>query len=231
MLHQQYTEYLNRELGFLKLLISRIHEQENITDVELDLALTKTQGIYEQLLKLKLIHKQLAEVDKEKTVKKADEPVQEVKPVVEAEKVTEEPKEIVQKSPIIEPVPEKSVSVPAERTATKGEASILADKIRPVGYNPINESIAQKNPVADLAGKLQGARLSSISAGIGLNERFLYIRELFGGNGDLYNDTIQKLDAAGSLAEAMAYIAAFKWDTKEATVQNFIALIHRKHAN
>ncbi|MDR3094162.1 MAG: hypothetical protein LBU62_05920 [Bacteroidales bacterium] len=226
MLHQQYTEYLKKELGFLKLLISRIHEQENIADVELDLALTKTQGIYEQLLKLKIIHRQLAEVDKEKTL--AQKPVAVPAPEVEKTEKAEEPAK--EAAPVVEPE-EVEVAETVEKAAPKEEAGILADKIRPIGYNPINESLAQKNPVSDLAGKLQGARLSTISSGIGLNERFLYIRELFGGNGDLYNDTVKKLDAAGSLAEAIGYIADFKWDTEDENVQKFVALIHRKHTN
>ncbi|MDR0815247.1 MAG: hypothetical protein LBN37_05800 [Bacteroidales bacterium] len=230
MLHQQYTEYLKKELGFLKLLISRIHEQENIADVELDLALTKTQGIYEQLLKLKLIHRQLAEVDKEKTL------VQKPVAVPEPEQMTVEPEKTAPEPPVVKPVPapEKKPAKPektAESATQKGESGILADKIRPTGYNPINEALAQKNPVTDLAGKLQGARLNTISSGIGLNERFLYIRELFGGNGDLYNDTIKKLDTAGSLAEALGHIADFKWNTEDENVQKFIALVHRKHAN
>jgi hypothetical protein len=213
MLHQHYTEYLKKELDFLKLLISRFHEQEKIADVELDIALAKMQGIYEQLLKLKLIHKQLANV-KESPIKTDIVPDKTDIPDIAPAKVPE--------PTVVEPVIK----------SRQGETAILADKIRPTVYNPINETLAaQQKPITDLSSRLQTTPLNSVAAGIGLNERFLYIRELFQGNGERYNETIKTLDAAASLDEALAFVKQFEWEQTAESTQQFIHLIHRRHAN
>jgi hypothetical protein len=62
MYHRNYTTYLQKELDFLKLLVSRFHEQENVNGLELDVALQKTQDVYEQLLRIKLAPEPVEEV-------------------------------------------------------------------------------------------------------------------------------------------------------------------------
>ncbi|MDR1666968.1 MAG: hypothetical protein LBS03_04655 [Bacteroidales bacterium] len=254
MLHQQYTEYLTKELGFLRALIARIHEQETIADVELDLALTKMQGIYEHMLKLKLIHHQLAKADKGTQAQQVEEAVPEVTTPPPTENKMPEYADDPEIQPVIPAVDiphEKAKCIPApeeknvenkivenkiveekivENVAPRGENVILADKIRPVGYSPINETLAQKKAATDLAGKLQATPLDNISAGIGVNDKFLYIRELFRNDGNLFGETVRKIDKAGSLEEAMNLTSAFNWNRDLETVQKFLSLIRRKHA-
>ncbi|MDR1866168.1 MAG: hypothetical protein LBR08_11440 [Bacteroidales bacterium] len=247
MLHQHYTEFLKRELDFLKILVSRFHEQEQIADVELDLTLLKVQGIYEQLLKLKLIHRQLsgAESAKARPAENAAPPVQseagedapvlrEAAPVAEAaeERAVESFRAEAPETEAKEAVAEEREETPAAVLPRGSRGNItLADRIKPAGYNPINETLAQKNPVNDLSSRLQTTPLESITAGIGLNDRFLYIRELFGGNGELYADTVQKLDGASSLAEAMNFVnERFRWDGETESAQKFLHLIRRRHS-
>lgn len=240
MLHQQYTEFLIKEIGFLKVLITRIHEQETIADIELDLALSKIQGMYEQLLKLKLIHNQLAKADKGAYGQQTEKAVPETATILPPE--NNAPDFIPEPQPEIRPAPpapavftEKVEPIPAIETKTvenvvpKRETTILADKIRPVGYNPINETLAQKKTSTDLAGKLQATPLDNISSGIGVNDKFLYIRELFHNDGNLFRETVKKIDEAGSLEEALDVVRPFNWNQDMDTVRKFVSLIHRKH--
>ena len=227
MYHRNHTIYLQKELDFLKLLVSRFHEQEKVNELELDVALQKTQGVYEQLLRIKL-KPELVEVStpvfipssekivvaKEKTILKKEEP----EPVVEEKRITKEESipNIGKKEPPVEPA----------------KAAILAEKITPSDFHPINETLVQQKTGADLSSKWQTTPLSSIVSGIGINDKFLYIRELFNGDNAMYSNVIRSLDAANSLEDALNYIRLnFGWDDKNETVQKFVALVQRRHGN
>ena len=235
MYHRNYTTYLHKELDFLKLLVSRFHEQENVNELELNVALQKTQEIYGQLLRIKLDTE--GENDEKKTAQLKPEP----KPiVVEADDsppkniVVEQEKKIKKEEPPkiekVEPIP----VLPREEKTQQTDAAksaILAEKISPSDFHPINETLAPKKTGSDLSSKLQTTPLSSISSGVGLNDKFLFIRELFKGDNVLYNSAILHLDTAGSLENALDFIHLhFDWDEKNETVQKFINLIYRRHA-
>ena len=231
MYHRNYTTYLQKELDFLKLLIARFHEQEKVNVLELDVALQKTQEIYEQLLRIKLIPEagtsapEIAEKTIADSVKRPEPPKNEPEPqTIAPEKVVvEQEKKTTKKEPAPVRKEQKTQTEPAK-------AGILAEKISPSDFHPINETLAQQKQGNDLSSKLQTAPLSSIVAGIGLNDKFLYIRELFKGDSALYNDTIRYLDAAESLDDAMDFINRnFDWDKKNETVQKLIHLVHRRH--
>ena len=236
MYHRNYTSYIQKELDFLKLLVTRFHEQEKVNGLELDVALQKTQDIYEHFLRIKLVPEQL---DDEK---KIASPKPEPKPVaIEADntappKISEpEKKPIVQEMNIVKEAPSPlkptpPVSEEKKEPASPAKAEILAEKISPTDFHPINETLAQQKTGNDLSSKLQTTPLSSIASGIGLNDRFLYIRELFNGDNALYSKTVQRLDAALSLTDAMNFIRHhFDWDQKNETVQKFLNLVHRRH--
>ena len=216
MYHRNYTTYLQKELDFLRLLVTRFHEQEKVNGLELDVALSKTQDIYGQLLRMKITPEE--ETEAVFTPEKVFVPELAVKKE-HAQKLSEPPTELVSSSkPEIKLEPAK--------------AGILAEKISPSDFHPINETLAQQKPVNDLSSKLQTAPLNSIVSGIGLNDKFLYIRELFNGDNTLYNNTIRQLETAKSLDDAMDFIHKhFEWDTQNETTQKFVNLLHRRHGD
>ena len=228
MYHRNYTAYLQKELDFLKLLVSRFHEQEKVNELELNIALQKMLEIYEQLLRIKLLPDQL---DHEKPTLPKPEP--------QPQPVAVEPeKKIVKEAPPQQPPPPQSqpqqppppqpIHEEKKQPATSAKTEILAEKISPTDFHPINESLAQQKTGNDLSSKLQTAPLTSIVSGIGINDKFLFIRELFNGDNTLYNNAIQRLDTASSLTEAMDFICQ-QWDVKNETVQKLIHLVHRRH--
>ena len=243
MYHRNYTTYLQRELDFLKLLVSRFHEQEKVNGLELDVALQKTQEVYEQLLKIKLIPE--ADVSLPVIEKIIAPPVQPpVPPVQQPVPPVQQPAPPIQqpappkKEPFPKPqtenivVPEKVVVVKEEKKQKTDpvKSGILADKLGTSDYQPINETLAQQKTGNDLSSKLQTAPLSSISLGIGLNDKFLFIRELFKSDNVLFNNTIKQLDSMGSLEKALDFVKHnFDWDEKNETAQKFVHLIHRRH--
>jgi len=260
MYHRNYTTYLQKELDFLKLLVSRFHEQENVNGLELDVALQKTQDVYERLLRLKLtpedegdplqktkpavsekviVPKQVAVEPEKKIIEETPKKITKEEPVPLHEYVpTPAPTPIPTPAPTPAPTP---TSTPAptpipnsvkekKQQSDVSKSSILAEKISPSDFHPINETLAQKKS-GDLSSRLQTTPLTSISSGIGVNDMFLYVRELFKGDNDLYNKTVQRLDSSDSLKSALEFIQQnFDWNEDSETTQKFIHLIYRRHS-
>ena len=55
-------------------------------------------------------------------------------------------------------------------------------------------------------------RVEDIKKAISLGDRFLFQRELFAGNGEQMNKTIEYLNGLSSLEEALKYIEKFGWN-------------------
>ena len=76
--------------------------------------------------------------------------------------------------------------------------------------------------------RLASFPLASLEAAIGLNDRFLFIRELFGNDTSLFNKTIRQLDQMQSLDEAVSFLSNnFKWRKNDPSLK-FAQLIKRR---
>lgn len=76
---------------------------------------------------------------------------------------------------------------------------------------------------------LFGPAVGDIRQAISLGDRFLFQRELFGGNGELMQRTLDDINALGTLSEAMEYINDnFEWDKESTAVQLFENVLKRR---
>jgi hypothetical protein len=100
-----------------------------------------------------------------------------------------------------ESVPEEGVQPKPEPAAQaeKKEHSILAEKF--TAESSINENLAGKMG-HDADAKLVGKPIDNISRNIGINDRFLIIRELFDGDADRFTNLVNALDNAENLPAA-----------------------------
>ena len=127
----------------------------------------------------------------------------------EAEELEEEP--VIEPEPVVEPIVE-----PAPQPEVKAE---------PVAApQPASRPVPQQT-------SLFGAAVEDIRQAISLGDRFLFQRELFAGNGELMQKTLDELNSLGSLSEAMEYIAdTFEWDKESTAVQLFENVLTRRFA-
>ena len=86
-----------------------------------------------------------------------------------------------------------------------------------------------------LGGGVQRDLASKIVAGtdlrtqIGINDRFMFIRELFNNNETLYEQTLNELNKETDLDEALIYIGEnFRWRGDSAAAQRFINMLIKK---
>jgi muramoyltetrapeptide carboxypeptidase LdcA involved in peptidoglycan recycling len=80
-----------------------------------------------------------------------------------------------------------------------------------------------------MAEYLKSKPLINLSDAIGINDKFLFIREIFNGNKESYSRAIAQLDHTGSLPEARKLIMGYKGDEEEnEAVKQLLDIIKRK---
>ena len=138
----------------------------------------------------------------------AEEPIAEPIPVVEAPTAEPEPEPVVE-LPIVEPVVEPAPA-PAPEPAP---APVPQPAPRPVPQQT----------------SLFGTAVEDIRQAISLGDRFLFQRELFAGNGELMQKTLDEINTLSSLGEAMGYVRDnFDWDKDSTAVQLFENVLKRR---
>lgn len=102
---------------------------------------------------------------------------------------------------------------------SEGAGTTLADRLRE----------GQEKRVAD---KLQENKVEDLRTSIGINEKFLFINELFEGNMRIYDEAVQKLNAGTTMAQADLLLLDLKivynWDSESPTVKKFVEIVRRK---
>ena len=159
----------------------------------------------------------------EELVEESAETPQEV-PVEEMPLEPLESLEIIEEEePVAEPVVE-----PVTVTAPAPQPVQSTDNLAP-SDTPSVKPIQPAKGAQPLQTSLFGTAVEDIRQAISLGDRFLFQRELFAGNGELMQKTLDELNALGSLEEAMDYVADnFEWDSDSTAVQLFENVLKRR---
>lgn len=142
--------------------------------------------------------------------------------------------ETVAEKPRPEPAPAPAVERPV-RPAAEPEVrkprpeepkTILAEAVGG-GRQTLGETLG--NGKKDMASKIAAADTSSLRASIGLNDKFLMIRDMFSGDAAAFNDAISTLDEFTDLDEAIIYIHdTYDWSADSDGVKLLVDLLERK---
>ena len=150
-------------------------------------------------------------------------------PQEEAQEETLEPLEVLEPLEILDNVETEEALI--EETMT--ETPVIEPVVEPIAEVKIEPAPAPKpapRPVPQQT-SLFGTTVEDIRQAISLGDRFLFQRELFAGNGELMQKTLDELNALGSLEEAMDYVADnFEWDSDSTAVQLFENVLKRRFA-
>ena len=152
-----------------------------------------------------------------------------IKPSAPVEEVASEPDEdIVVITNSVEPTPEPApVPKPAPRPtpapAPREEAPQRLGDVIAKGVTTLADKMAEEQPTAPFN------RITDIRKAIGLNDKFLMIRDLFGGDANLYEDTINHLNEFDDLDECMIFIVEnFRWNPDSEGAKLLVSLLERK---
>ena len=141
-------------------------------------------------------------------------PVAESKPKLEQEQPkTEQPEPVVVK-PTVDPQKEQA----------KPEVLTINERI--------SAQMAAKQGVAE---QLHVQSISDLKQAINLNDKLLFVKDLFNGYSLAYSEAIEILNRFTSFAEAEQflknnYVTKNHWDTKPETSEKFYALLKRRYA-
>jgi len=87
----------------------------------------------------------------------------------------------------------------------------------------------QGSRVNNLQEKIQKSKLKDIQSAIGINDKFLFIRELFENKSEEYKSAINYINSQGDYNEIISHFNKFKkWNNEDVTVIQFFDLIKRK---
>jgi hypothetical protein len=171
----------------------------------------------------------VAEKPEEKIEEKAVEKT--VKEEARAEvplEVTEPKEPTEEKQPVPEPVKEE----PPETTAKPPETKSHFDLFSESSTVTISDTFSGKEEQS-LADKMQESRITDLRQSIGINEKFLFINELFNGDMGRYNKAIDELNEMKILKGAETFLLELKvqnqWNNEMPAYLKLKDLIERKY--
>ncbi len=199
------------QVGDIGELISRMKTEGPVPAIEIDIVLEKIRHLYTAVSDLKTLHVPSAKQETEPVKVKTEEPVK-------GKAAEQAMKERVQA---------RETPVPSQQKVSE-EPATIADKFK--GEKKfINERLGDNGMRQDLSSKLQSKPIRDIGTSLGLNDRFKLINELFNGDQDSFQQTINILDNASNFNEAFNYInTSYDWDMEDDAVQMLLDLVRRK---
>ncbi len=232
----QYLKNIKEQLALINSIVEKIQSTGKMSSIERDILLDKLAHIYEEILL-------------DKTITADETPQNATKSEVKVEKQQPEQERENQ------PKPEFSAAMPAKKPVKTvpelrntsqnididtpntpiGQKSggengniILAEKYQ--GKRKFrNEIIAEHHQKVDMQSKLQNKPINDLTKAISVNDKFLFIMELFDGDTDRYNLTIQQLNKMTDLNDAIIYLQEnFTWEADSQVAMTFIDLLRRK---
>lgn len=216
------TSLISRDLNDLRQLVDGFLQMSSYPEPLVQMAAEKAKELSDNLLKLNELNAVQEESAPMPTTPAVDESSNEPDVTVELvfeddfeeeEELTSKTEEVVAvpEEVVVESVPDKVEEEPVQKES--GEtlfAKLLTDNVaNTVGQMPIDD----------------------LSKAISLVDRFRFIRELFGGNGELMNTTIDDLNRCDTVAKANDYLVAHfpHWDTDNEAVAAFLSIVSRKY--
>ncbi len=192
-----------RDLDEAREIIDDLKKYPGVPVLQVELAKSKCKSAGEIIALLKSIKENIPEQKDEK----------------KSESVTIE---------ITDPLPAEKKEEPPKTHKKVSESTIIADKFSHLS-NRFNEQMGSIKADEDRRDMLKTKQLSDLSDAIGINDKFLFIREIFEGNKDAYNQAINRLNNAENIIDARAVIMSYTGDNDESeAVKQLLDLVKRK---
>ncbi len=148
----------------------------------------------------------------------------------------EDPKEIcAEQVPVEEPITQVETEtplVPELEEVEFNQEQIKSFTPASLGSKAIDPLEAWSRFESEQYSIMKGS-INSLTDSIGINQRFMFTKELFGGNPDLLRHALKSLDECESFVEAIQlinqrYVADLGWDKNDEAVVELLQLVFRK---
>lgn len=125
---------------------------------------------------------------------------------------------------------------PAPAAPSEPEVVVAANGPSAYVYSPEAEALFEEKKAKELSEKLSELPIADLKKAIALNDRLLLTRELFGGDGQAFETTLNALNSYTQFSEAKEYmldhcVIRYGWLDKKRVeaVKNFIKLVRRRY--
>lgn len=186
----------------------RSESDMQISGLEIDLLKKKLIDVYDTVTGLAFIEKDPVKTPKKKTVEDKS---------VESESQEKAPPEHEA---------ETEVEIHDEQeSGNEVSPKILGEKFKK--SDSLNEKLTIDGK-KDVRSKLQSSPITDLSKSMGLNDRFIYTKELFSGDRQLFKDVVDELNNMNSFDEAEKYLGQFEWNPDDEYVMDFKDKVKRR---
>jgi len=217
-------EIITKDIQDIEKMVGNFKNYSEIPNIELDLVLSKLRNLYDVLLMVKEDNPSNADLPKETTTTEKVETAEKKpasEPVIEEKLIDIKPENTI-------PETENNEESVTHKEETKND-TIIADKFEKQ-QKFFDEKLASETSNKDLSSRLKSQPIKSIAGSIGINDKFMLIRELFNGDADKFRTTMEVLDRTDSFSNAKKYIDDnFNWDMENENVSQLMNLIERKY--
>ncbi|MBL4623986.1 MAG: hypothetical protein JKY42_02415 [Flavobacteriales bacterium] len=190
-----------------------INTDDRIPELELEVLLSKIEQLHQKAIGLKYLHQHADEISTLLYSRLNDN--QEITEPETTEVVAEDQFE------------ETNVKQFEEPAADENEVEIAVEHIKKdissLGVGNFSSSSE------DIGKRLQQQPISDIKSAIGINDKFLYINELFGGSSEEFEAMVSLLNQFTSLEEARQSLEKYGWEKENETTQSFLTLVTRRY--
>jgi hypothetical protein len=120
-----------------------------------------------------------------------------------------------------------------KKQAAQPEQTEQRPLIKPAGGRVDHNALFEEKSGRELSDKLGEMPIDDLKKGMSLNERIIFLNELFDGNKSEFDNALQALNNAEGFENAKKQLiilaTRFEWATKERQAKTFIKLVKRRH--
>ena len=136
-----------------------------------------------------------------------------------------------EEDPITDSLSDTAVDSKKEVSEKEEDSGIRAYRIIRENIPTLGDMLEQSEDKS-LAARLQRKPVSDLITAIGINDKFLFLNELFGGSMEKYNKSIRSLNSFSTLLGAKTYMSElqieFQWDCTSEAYKKLNDLVERR---
>lgn len=219
--------FFSTSVDLIQKVFQSVYRIEQFRTAELERQLNEQRSYINEIKALLRVEEQkVKELNIEKEEKATVHvPVEPIAPPVPV--ITEAPVAQSASAPVTTPTP-ASTTMPTPSTApTSVTTQVQVPKTQAEEKTIILK--AMENQKTSLKEILERKNFTDLRKSFSLNDRFLFRKELFGGNDELMSRVIDDLNQQSSLQEALDYLRSkMNWDFKDRTVTEFMGHLERR---
>ena len=240
MSKEVYIALIQKDIKELDVIAQGLYETDFPSPTVIKLASSKAMDIVNNLQRLSAVKQEESKAEKENQEKLAAEAKAKAEKE-EQERLAAEAKakaEREEQERLAAEAKAKAEREEQERLAAEAKAKAAAIINDHNKHSIIEEKIGNleskveqmsKEKGGSMADKIASSKISSIKSAISIADRFRFQRELFSGNADLMNSTLDRLDACSTIEEAEDIINDFtEWNPEDENVNDFLKLLGRR---